>query len=345
MKRNKMGKIISACWMLLLLAGLPAYPQDIHFSQFFETPLLRNPSLAGIFTGDYRVQGVYRDQWSSVTDGYRTGSFNAEYKRQTGQGNNYITIGLQTLFDKAGTAGLTTTEVFPALNYHKSLSDEKNMYLSVGFMGGWVEKTIDRSKVTTNNQFDGNAYNPSMGDGETFTIPTIHYLDGSIGMSFNMGCGEDPENNLFLGAAVHHLNRPKNAFYQDAKELDIKYVFSGGLKFGLDDYSYFTLQADHTLQGRFQETVAGCLFSYKLGDDPDASPYTVHLGAFLRWQDALIPVVKLDMNGLSIALSYDVNISTLETASQGRGGVELSVAYIGFSDHNSSKDKVLCPRF
>jgi hypothetical protein len=47
--------------------------QDIHFSQFFETPLLRNPGLAGIFTGDYRLQMVYRDQWRSVTDGYKTG--------------------------------------------------------------------------------------------------------------------------------------------------------------------------------------------------------------------------------------------------------------------------------
>jgi hypothetical protein len=220
------------------------------------------------------------------------------------------------------------------------------MYLSVGFMGGWVEKTIDRSKITTNNQFDGNAYNPSIGDGETFTAPTVNYLDGSIGISFNMDLGEEPDNSLFLGAAVHHLNRPKNAFYQNAKELEIKYVFSGGVKFGLGDYSYFTLQADHTRQGRFRETVEGCLFSYKLGDDPDAPPYTVDLGAFLRWGDALIPVVKLNMNGLSLALSYDVNVSTLKTASQGRGAVELSIACIGFTDrHNGTGNKVLRPRF
>src|SRR3979490_1988130 len=103
MKRNKMVKIISACWVLLLLARLPAYPQDIHFSQFFAAPLLRNPSLAGIFTGDYRVQGVYRDQWTQVTDAYRTGYFSAEYKRQAGSGNNFLTLGLLALFDKSGT--------------------------------------------------------------------------------------------------------------------------------------------------------------------------------------------------------------------------------------------------
>src|SRR5258705_12883031 len=84
--------------------------QDLHFSQFFEAPLLRNPSLAGIFTGDIRVQGVYRDQWNSFTKAYRTGSLNAEVKFPV-TNNDFITTGIQTLFDKAGTVGLTTTQV------------------------------------------------------------------------------------------------------------------------------------------------------------------------------------------------------------------------------------------
>jgi len=344
--RDGGAALTTVCFVLALLAGLQAFPQDIHFSQFFETPLLRNPSLAGIFTGDFRVQGVYRDQWRSIANGYKTGSFNAEYKMPAGQGNNFITVGLQALFDQSGTAGLTTTEILPALNYHKSLSDGKNMFLSVGFLGGWVQKTIDRSKVTTNNQFDGYAFNPSLADGETFATPGVHYLDGSVGLSFNTGFGQDRENNLFLGAAVHHLNRPKNSFYQYANELDPKYVFSGGIKFGLNDYTFFTLQADHTRQGNFQETIGGVLFSFLLGDDPEVALYKLHLGALLRLGDALIPVLKVDVNSLTIALSYDVNISTLKTTSQGKGGVELSIAYIGFTNRqNSTRNSILCPRF
>src|SRR5271169_6663277 len=84
-----------------------AYAQDLHFSQFYEAPLLRNPALAGIFTGDYRIQGVYRDQWNSFTNAYRTGSFNGEYKLPVGHSNDYLTIGMQMFYDKAGTAGLT----------------------------------------------------------------------------------------------------------------------------------------------------------------------------------------------------------------------------------------------
>src|SRR5215210_7762258 len=80
---------------LLILIASATKAQDIHFSQFFEAPLLRNPSLAGIFTGDVRVQGVYRDQWNSFTNAYRSGSFNAEYKMPVGSGDDFITAGLQ----------------------------------------------------------------------------------------------------------------------------------------------------------------------------------------------------------------------------------------------------------
>jgi type IX secretion system PorP/SprF family membrane protein len=324
-----------------------ASAQDVHFSQFFEAPLLRNPSLAGIFTGDIRAQMVYRDQWNSFTNAYRTGSFNVEYKAPVGKSDDFLTIGLQALFDKAGTAGLTTTEVLPALNYHKSLRSDKAMYLSVGFMAGLVQKRIDRSKITTDNQFVGGAYNPAVADGETFTSPNYSYFDASVGTSFNTSFGAENQNNLFFGVGYHHLNRPSNSFYRSADAaLHGKTVVSGGVKFNLDDYSYFTLQADYSKQGAFTETIAGVLYSYKLGDDYENPDYTVSGGAFLRWGDAFIPVLKIDYNPFAVAISYDVNVSTLKTVSQGRGGIEISVSYIGFLDrYNSSRDKVLCPKF
>jgi hypothetical protein len=72
----------------------------------------------------------------------------------------------------------------------------------------------------------------------------------------------------------------------------------------------------------------------------------VHGGAFLRWNDALIPVVKLDYNPFSLSFSYDVNISKLKTSSYGRGGFELGISYVGFTKRdNSTLNAVLCPRF
>ena len=63
-------KVHKLLWgMLILFSSQNIFSQDIHFSQFFEAPLLRNPALAGLFSGDIRLQAVYRNQWQSVAPG------------------------------------------------------------------------------------------------------------------------------------------------------------------------------------------------------------------------------------------------------------------------------------
>jgi type IX secretion system PorP/SprF family membrane protein len=227
------------------------FAQDIHFSQFSETPLLRNPALAGIFSGDLRIQGVYRNQWNSVTVPYQTGSLNAEYKLPVGHSDDFLTLGGEILYDKAGTVALTATHILPVINYHKSLSEEKNMYLSLGFMGGLVQRKIDRSKITTNNQFNGNEFDGSLSDGETFPGNGYSYFDGSAGMSFNTQIGQNQDDNVFIGVAYHHFNKAaKVSFYANDKiEMIPKWVFSAGVRWGVTDYSYVTFHGDYSQQG------------------------------------------------------------------------------------------------
>lgn len=317
------------------------FSQDIHFSQFFEAPLLRNPSLAGIFTGDVRVQIVYRDQWNSVTTAYKTGSLNAEYKMPIGKANDFITAGIQALYDRAGTVSWVSAHFLPALNYHKSLSVDRNSFLSLGFMGGPVIRQFDRSKMTTNSMYDG------LGDGETFVEPKYTYVDAAVGMSYNTQLNENPDNNIFFGLGYHHFTRPKTSFYRNASaEVEPKWVGSAGIRFSVTPESYITLQADHSMQGKFRETVAGALYGIKLGEDLEHPLYTFHAGAFLRWNDAIIPVVKIDYAPFSVSFSYDANISKLKTSSHGRGGFEIGISYVGFLDRdNSTLNAVICPRF
>lgn len=344
--KNLIRQLICSIVFMLTYISF-CFSQDIHFSQFFETPLLRNPALAGIFSGDLRLQGVYRTQWNSVTVPYQTASLNGEYKHPVGKGDDYLTLGGQILYDKAGTVALTSTHILPVINYHKSLSAEKNMYLSLGFMGGLVQRRLDRSKMTTNSQFNGTDYDPALNDGETFTNSGYSYLDGSVGLSFNSQLGQAEDDNLFLGLAYHHFNKSaKVSFYSNSKiEMLPKIVFSAGVRMGVTDYSFVTFQGDYAQQGGSTETIGGMLYSYKL-DDPADPRYVFHAGGFLRWKDALIPVIKMEYKPIAFALSYDINVSQLKTASQGRGGFELSISYQKYFDRdNSTKNAVRCTRF
>lgn len=334
-------------FLFLLLISSCGLAQDIHFSQFFETPLLRNPALAGIFSGDVRIQAVYRNQWNSVTTPYQTGSLNGEYKKHVGKGDDFLTFGGQILYDKAGTVALQSTHVLPAVNYHKSLSAERNRYLSLGFMGGFVQRSIDRSKVTTNSQFDGTGFNPGLSNGETFPRNSYSYLDGSVGMSFNTQIGENTDNNIYIGVAYHHFNKAtKVSFYGNPNyEMIPKWVGSLGIRMNINEYSFFTIMGDYSKQGSFSETLAGAMYSWKL-DDIDDPKYILHGGAFLRWKDALIPVVKLEFKPMALSVSYDANISQLKAASSGRGGFELALSYQKFLNRNNpGTESVRCPKF
>jgi type IX secretion system PorP/SprF family membrane protein len=324
----------------ILLLAVSAEAQDIHFSQFYETPLYRNPALAGIVNGDVRVQTIYRSQWNTVANAYTTGSVNAEYKMPV-MGSDYLTIGAEVFYDKAGSAALTTTQVLPTLNYHKSLSSERNMYLSFGFMGGWVERKIDRTKISTNSTYEG------IGDGETRLQPRNTYFDGTAGVSFNMGIGDNPENNLVLGAAYHHFNKPKNSFFNDESVyVAAKTVYSADVKFAVSEYSAITFHSDYVTQGTYKEAIGGVIYSLKVGDYVDEPDYVVSAGAMMRMGDAIIPTVKVDYRPFSFAVSYDVNTSKLSTSSYGRGGIEMAISYVGFLDRENSTIRALnCPRF
>ncbi|RYZ16638.1 MAG: type IX secretion system membrane protein PorP/SprF, partial [Chitinophagaceae bacterium] len=249
--------------------------------------------------------------------------------------------GAQVLYDQAGTVSWKTTHVLPTVNYHKSLSTEVNRYLSVGFMGGLVQTRIDRDKVQTSDWYNG------AGDGESFTGPKATYLDMATGISFNTQWREKSDDNLFVAVAYHHFNRPMRSFYQDASaELKPKIVFSGGIRFSVTEASYLNLQGDFSKQGQYQESVLGALYGIKMGPELDNPRYTLHGGAFLRWNDAVVPVIKVDYHPFSFSFSYDVNISKLKTSTLGAGGFEVGLTYTAKNKRREEmKGVIFCPKY
>ncbi len=316
--------------------------QDLYLSQFHEAPMLRSPALAGIFSGDYRIQGVYRSQWNSISYPYQTGSLNIERKTTIFHSDDYLTLGLQVLYDRAGTVALTSGHLLPVVNYHKSVSSVRSSYLSLGFFGGVVSRRLDRSKVTTNSQFDGISYNSSLPDNETFS-PGYAYFDAGVGMSYNSTIGSNEQHVYFIGASYHHLNRPVNAFYRNISLLP-KWVLSTGMRLEFSEISHLSLHGDHILQAPYRQTIFGGSYSRKLGDAGTST--VLHMGLFARVGDALIPMVKVDLQPIRIGFSYDVTVGKVAPVSRARGGFELSLSYSGFIDkENSAQYAVRCPKF
>jgi type IX secretion system PorP/SprF family membrane protein len=177
--------------VITTLALAQAFSQDLAFSQFYEKPLLRNPGLAGVFTGDVRVSGIHRNQWQSVTVPYQTSALSAEVNFPLAKWNDWVTLGVQVTHDVAGDVRMKRTQLFPVLNYHKSLSEVRDDFLSIGFMAGPVSSQFDPTKVRMGDQFINGAFDPGAATAQVFSRTGFTYWDAATGITYNSGFGED----------------------------------------------------------------------------------------------------------------------------------------------------------
>jgi type IX secretion system PorP/SprF family membrane protein len=331
-----------------MLAFAEVFCQDIHLSQFFNTPLLRNPALAGVFNGDIRIQAVYRNQWQSIGFPYQTNALSGEYKFGVGTGDDFMTVGASAFYDEAGVMKLKTLQVMPALNFHKSLSGDRNSYLSAGFMAGFVSRQFDGKNLTFDNQYNGGQFDPTAPSGERFTGLSRSFLDVAVGLSYNSNLGE--KGSYYIGGSLWHFNKPSYSFLSDNIQLDAKWQANAGVRTWLNEQVQLTFEGNYLVQGPYSETILGGMVQYHLNDmvntDDPIGEVSVAGGVFMRLNDAIIPYAQISYNHIDVGISYDVNTSPLKAASQGRGGFELSLTYRGFTKNpNSTLGSMRCPRF
>jgi type IX secretion system PorP/SprF family membrane protein len=335
-----------ALQLYLLLHMLHGQAQDPHVSQFMETPLLRNPALAGIFTGNSRVQGLYRNQWRATGIPFRTAILGGEYKMPVGKSDDFLTIGANFLYDETGASLLRQTQAMPVVNFHKSLNANRNSYLSLGVMFGVGTWNLNTRNMSFDNQFIGGTFDPSAPTGERSAVVGRTFADMAIGLSYNGELGGF--GNYFMGASYWHFTHKKVNPNDPADFMDPKLQLNGGIKASLSEIVQIHVEGNYFQQGSQSETMIGGLLYHPLGNDGNLPGYamTVGAGAMYRLGDAIIPTGKLIYGPYELAFSYDINNSPLRTASQSRGGFEVSLTFKGQPGPNAAiLLRQRCPSF
>jgi type IX secretion system PorP/SprF family membrane protein len=340
-----MKKITTILSLLLLLNIETEAQQDIHFAQFYELPLLRNPALAGIYNGKVRLTAAYRNQWQSVTVPYKTMAIGIEAKKLKGlaEGDN-MTFGFQFTTDEAGDSKLSRTQLLPVINYHKLINEEKATLLSLAFMGGIVAERFDPSQLKFDDQFVNGSYSASNTTSQTFTKTGFGYFDASVGLSLSSSINEN--SKFYIGASLFHFNSPSLTFMKDQSvKLNRKWGFNAGFIHKTNNDGKIVAYADHFRQGTNRITQLGFLYTYNL--DPlqtsEESQLSLTAGVVLRLNDAFVPVVKINKSNWGLGLSYDTNVSSLRTASNFRGGFEMTFSIIDpWNKENPDLEKTKC---
>ena len=313
---------------VLLLSAASLRAQDIHFSQFYNAPLVINPAQTGIFRGDQRFSANYRNQWQAANVPYTTflGAYDQKLlnKRMDEQ---FLSVGGFLFYDEAGDADLSTLNVSVSGSYTRVL-DGVN-FVSLGVQAGIGARSFSDG-YTTDKQFVGGRFEQTASTGEDFNSSSIVYPDLAVGLNWH-GQQPDKRTSFDVGVALYHFHQPNTAFAMQAEaplatRLSVTFLPTVQLSDKLDGVVQFMTQ----IQNTYVETVGGLAARYHLSTKR-GNELALQAGGAMRLNavsDAFVPSLQVFYQNWRVGLSYDLNISDFNTATNQRGGLELSARYI-----------------
>ena len=336
--------------LLLFTIGINAFTilnaQDLHFSQFFNSPLTTNPANTGFIPdADYRIGAHYRNQYSSILAApYKTISIFADAQLLRNQiENGWLGLGGVILSDVAGSGGLRSTKIYGSLAYHQQLGNSS--LLSAGFNVGWANKRIDASKLTFPDQFDGKFFDAAVPTSVALNTNSVSYFDMQAGLNYAYFPTEDVYING--GYSIQHVNRPQETFFSsapDSSRIPMRHIGFLNALLKVNDRVIINPNMYYTMQAKSSEFVLGLNANYNLSGDGGEKQLLA--GVYYRFGDAFVPMVGFEIKNIRFTFSYDVTVSSLNKFNGYRGADEFNIIKKGFySESNSDSRQVFCPKF
>lgn len=328
-------------FVFLFAIGLQILGQDIHFSQFHKSYLNLNPALTGSFVGDYRFNANYRNQWSSISEPFRTFSASVEGNHLLKSVPN-LRMGLLVINDEAGLGGLTNTQINTSFAYLKKLNQDSSLVGKVGVQFGFSSKRINFNRFTFDSQYNGRQFDQSLSTGESFDRNSLNYLNVNTG--FGLEYFLEAQKTIEIGVSLFNLTNPNQSFDNVSSSLDIRTNLYAKADLDLKKKLDLLPAILYSTQSKFKEFILGADIRYHL-EKRTLFANSLYGGIWYRTSDALILTAGLDYFQWNVGVSYDINTSQLQTASQRRGGLEISLTYIFRNFKPTYRRYKVCPNF
>lgn len=310
--------------------------QDAQFSQFYNAPTTFNPAETGHRTtgGKYRLNAVHRNQWSALGNGFNTTTLALDNNVDYGD-KSYLGIGVAFINDESPSGGFKTMTFLGGLAAHIALDRKAKHFLSIGGQFGFVNNQVRVEKLRFENDILG-------GEAEDFTNTNTFNLDNRLGFLYSFFPKE--ETQIKIGFGINHLTTYENKFINSFSLTNQQYSAHVDVAQQIGEKWIINPHILFLQQGTFQQNLLGCLAKYELGESRrlifGTSYRTSNLLNFnqTRSNDAIIAILGFGFKAESqIFVSYDINISPLMAATNGRGSLEIGLQYIIDSSNNKRK--------
>ena len=331
---------------LLVFAGR-TFAQDLHYTQFYNTPINFNPSLTGIYNGDQRYMVSIRDQWRAIPIPYftLTGSYDMKFYPRQWQ-KSFFSAGVVFNYDLQGDAALNLSNLNLSGSYSYVLS-KKNL-ITVGGLIGIASRGFSDENLKWAAQYDpiSGTYDANRPTLELLENYRFNFLETGLGLNYRWQ--QTGRTHVTVGAAAFHLNRPAQDFHDGVSSarlarLGVRYALHGVGNVKIAGPLDLQVNALYQRQNEYEEFVLGGLIKIYLNQQR-GKMFEFHLGSSYRFGDAIIPTIAVQYNDWYVGFNYDVNVSALDSYINHRGGPELHISYI-FKRVPTPKAFKICPIF
>ncbi|MCX6293590.1 MAG: PorP/SprF family type IX secretion system membrane protein [Sphingobacteriales bacterium] len=341
----KKGSIFFMQLLFVIWATMPkiTFAQDLHFSQFFNSPLSTNPANTGFIPdADYRIGAHVRNQFSNVmVFPYKTISVfgDAQLLRDKFE-NGWMGLGFLLLSDEAGEGSLKSTKIYGSLAYHQMLGNSS--LLSAGFNLGWANKSIKTNNLKFPDQFNGYFFDITLPTSVTFANTQVNYFDLQAGINY----AYFPKDDVYLnvGYSIHHVNQPKESFFSNptiGNTIPIRHIGFANAMLKLNKSLILQPSIYYSNQASASQVVIGLSTRINLISGGETQFIS---GVYYRNKDAIIPLLGFQIKSIQFNFSYDATVSTLKSYNKSMGAGEISLIKKGFYP-NTPYRQALCPSF
>ncbi len=325
-----------------------AVAQDIHWTMYDMSPLTLNPANTGAFEGTFRVGGIYRDQYNSISSaiGYKTPSFYIDAPIIPGFGkNDWVGLGGVLYNDQAGAGKLNNLGTLASIAYHLGLSKKGTSHLTLGVQGGMVQRSVD--VTNTGWVFEDELpvdVNPNGGldpsPNRSALVGEKQYVDINAGLMFTSKLNKTMD--MRIGLVFKHITQPEyNLSNSRTEKLPMRITGHGTFNIGLSDKWMLSPSFLFNNISKMSEGMVKAVLGYHFNPD-----LTLRFGPAYRLGDAAAVIVGVNYKQIRAGVSYDITLSELNNANNYQGGFEVAVSYIArIFKKPVAKPVIFCPRF
>ena len=313
---------------ILILVGLTglARGQEINFSRVQDMTIWYNQSLKtdkqNSFVLNYRSV-TYGGQiaYNSAAAMVDLPLLSKDAKERANSG--YFSVSAGAASDKTNDGILNNSLGTLGISYAVPIGRHET-YLAAGFQAQYYQSSFNVAGVSNAFGDQFNAYGPIEGAPSADRLATGwnygHFnLNGGLSIFSN-----GRYDKWYVGASVMQVNQPyAYKIKSDSTRLKPDIGIQGGYKFTTKEDDEVAFYMSMNWEGPAYRHYYELIYTKAIPGVQGGA--AVGLGLGYRYDDALVPNVELRYQKLTMAILYDVNISTISASGIARDGLELSL--------------------